>query len=62
MSENKEIKQVVEQYCPIVCHNVVVEVKNCGYKEACQNCLELHHCEKERGGCTNKYFSSKQSK
>lgn len=57
---NKDgIKAVTEKYCPVVGHNVVVEVTRCGFKETGAKCLQGYFCNKERGGCTNTFFSGK---
>lgn len=55
------IKSVIEKYCPVVGHNVAVEVTRCGYSEYNSNCLHGYDCERERGGCTNSIFSSAHS-
>lgn len=59
---DKGIKSVVEKYCPVVGHNVAVEVTSCGYSELSSNCLHSHDCERERGGCTNSIFGPANSK
>jgi len=53
------IKATTEKYCPIVGHNVVVEVRRCGFKETGAECLQEHNCKIEYGGCKNSFFSAK---
>jgi formate dehydrogenase maturation protein FdhE len=53
------IKAVTEKYCPIVGHNVVVEVTQCGFKETGAECLQGQCCKLERGGCTNSFLNAK---
>jgi hypothetical protein len=51
------------RYCPVVKHNVVLELDNemqFGKKGAAVSiCLNAHKCLNDRGGCTNKIFSCK---
>ncbi|HEX2939392.1 MAG TPA: hypothetical protein VHO66_10840 [Ruminiclostridium sp.] len=58
MSEPEGIKSVIEKYCPIVKHNVAVEVTRCGHTELSSRCLNKHNCEQENGGCSNSLFNS----
>lgn len=60
MLKNEPINTIIEKYCHVVGHNVVVEVTCCGYMEIKSKCLESHNCEQERGGCTNKYLIKKK--
>lgn len=53
MSEPEGIKSVIEKYCPVVKHNVAIEVTRCGHKELNSQCLNKANCEKQLGGCTN---------
>lgn len=52
------IKTVIEKYCPVVGHNVAVEVTRRGHTELGSTCLRKHECELERGGCTNSIFGT----
>jgi hypothetical protein len=56
-------KSMVLRYCPVVKHNVVLElnseretqINKRGKNLSC--CLNSHKCLSDRGGCTNKIFS-----
>lgn len=55
--EAKRYKTVVERYCPVVGHNVAVEVSHMSGKDN-GSCLHSHNCERERGGCSNSFFNT----
>lgn len=57
MSDQEGIKSVIEKYCPVVKHNVAVEVTRCGYKELGSCCLNKETCEKQSGGCSNSFIN-----
>jgi hypothetical protein len=61
MTERSEygIKAITEKYCPVVGHNVVVEVMRCGFEETGAECLQGHNCKIEHGGCKNSFFNAK---
>jgi len=50
-----EYKSVHERYCPVVGHNVVMEVSKSEDKK-CISCLNKHNCDKENGGCNYQSF------
>lgn len=60
MTEQNKIgyKAVTEKYCPVVGHNVAVEVIRRGFNETGATCLNGHICQNERGGCKNNFFSA----
>ena len=57
----KGIKTVIENYCPVVGHNVAVEVMRCGHTDLGSSCLRSRDCELEHGGCTNSIFGAAQA-
>lgn len=52
------VKAVGERYCPVVGHNVAVEVSYFNGDENISNCLNAYLCDKERGGCTNPFINT----
>lgn len=51
-------KTVTEKYCPVVGHNVTVEVTRFGAAETGLKCLFGHTCKVANGECKNSFFSS----
>lgn len=57
-TSNEDFKTVTEKYCPVVGHNVTVEVRRFGSAETGAKCLFGHTCESVNGECKNRFFSS----
>lgn len=61
MSYNDGLKSVTERYCPVVKHNVPVEVTHCSGKETGSRCLNSIECKKELGECKNGFMNGAYS-
>ncbi|MBC8537075.1 hypothetical protein H8695_10290 [Clostridiales bacterium BX7] len=46
-----------QRYCPVIQSNVTIRESAPG-GEACQECLNREYCQREFGGCQNRYFAS----
>lgn len=51
--EKLKIKALTERYCPVVRHNVALELPQ-EEPAGAPVCLNLHNCQREHGGCRNR--------
>jgi len=54
------ISEVTERYCPVIKSNVYFEISHSTNNCNTENCMNSHICEKEHGGCKNRYIKTGQ--